>query len=118
LNPQDRILATCDENYLPFVTDPTNFQPHITLRNAVRQMLEQTASSVYFNVCFAANASMKFISKFIFQERRLPINIQEDLKRIQNESDKFSLDLSAGREQLRVSVKDLGTRLDDIDSKG
>ena len=31
-----RILDTCKENNLPYVEDPTNFQPEITLRNAIR----------------------------------------------------------------------------------
>ena len=37
---QDRVLATCDENGLEYVTDGTNFQPEVTLRNAIRQMLK------------------------------------------------------------------------------
>ena len=31
-----RILDTCIENNIPYVEDPTNFQPEITLRNAIR----------------------------------------------------------------------------------
>jgi len=38
---QDRILATCAENGLEYVTDPTNFQPDVTIRNAIRQMLKE-----------------------------------------------------------------------------
>jgi tRNA(Ile)-lysidine synthase TilS/MesJ len=33
---KDRILETCKENMLSYVEDPTNFQPEITLRNAIR----------------------------------------------------------------------------------
>ena len=33
------MLATCDEHELDYVTDETNFQPDITLRNAVRHAL-------------------------------------------------------------------------------
>lgn len=36
---QDRILATCEENSLEYVTDESNFQPHMTLRNAIRKVL-------------------------------------------------------------------------------
>lgn len=32
-------MATCEENGLEYVTDKTNFQPEITLRNAIRHML-------------------------------------------------------------------------------
>jgi tRNA(Ile)-lysidine synthase TilS/MesJ len=38
---QDRLVATCEENDLNYVLDPTNFQPEITLRNAVRHMLSK-----------------------------------------------------------------------------
>jgi tRNA(Ile)-lysidine synthase TilS/MesJ len=38
-NIKDRILATCEENNLEYITDATNFQPHITLRNALRHTL-------------------------------------------------------------------------------
>ena len=30
------MLATCDEHGIDYVTDETNFQPEVTLRNAVR----------------------------------------------------------------------------------
>jgi tRNA(Ile)-lysidine synthase len=33
-----RILATCKANNIPFVSDPTNFDPQITLRNAIRHL--------------------------------------------------------------------------------
>jgi len=33
------VLATCEEHGLDYVTDETNFQPEITLRNAVRHAL-------------------------------------------------------------------------------
>ena len=34
-----RILSTCAANSIPYVSDPTNFDPHVTLRNAVRHMV-------------------------------------------------------------------------------
>jgi tRNA(Ile)-lysidine synthase len=33
-----RILATCRANNIPFVSDPTNFDPQITLRNSIRYL--------------------------------------------------------------------------------
>lgn len=33
-----RILATCRANNIPFFSDPTNFDPQITLRNSVRHL--------------------------------------------------------------------------------
>ncbi|KAI0929004.1 hypothetical protein AcW2_004835 [Taiwanofungus camphoratus] len=41
---KDRILATCDSNGLEYINDLTNFQPSITVRNAIRQCLSQCAS--------------------------------------------------------------------------
>lgn len=38
-NTQSRVLATCEEHGLDYVTDETNFQPEITLRNALRDAL-------------------------------------------------------------------------------
>jgi len=34
--PKSRILSTCEENSIPFVTDPTNMDARLTLRNAIR----------------------------------------------------------------------------------
>ncbi|KAI0748492.1 adenine nucleotide alpha hydrolases-like protein [Daedaleopsis nitida] len=34
---KDRLLATCEANRLDYVNDPTNFQPGITIRNAIRR---------------------------------------------------------------------------------
>ncbi|KZT09765.1 uncharacterized protein LAESUDRAFT_520181 [Laetiporus sulphureus 93-53] len=39
--PKDRILATCEKHGLQYVTDPTNFQPSVTIRNAIRHTLAQ-----------------------------------------------------------------------------
>ncbi len=36
---QDRLLATCEANGLDYVNDPTNFQPALTVRNAIRKTL-------------------------------------------------------------------------------
>ncbi|KAF9651259.1 hypothetical protein BDM02DRAFT_3184741 [Thelephora ganbajun] len=42
---KDRVFATCDEHGLDYVTDETNFQPEITLRNAVRHALAGGSTS-------------------------------------------------------------------------
>ncbi|RDW62956.1 tRNA lysidine(34) synthetase [Aspergillus mulundensis] len=34
-----RLLATCHENNVPYVSDPTNFDPTLTPRNAIRSLL-------------------------------------------------------------------------------
>jgi hypothetical protein len=42
LNIQDRVLATCDEHGLDYAIDETNFQPEVTLRNAIRHALSRS----------------------------------------------------------------------------
>ncbi|KAF8965280.1 PP-loop family-domain-containing protein [Flammula alnicola] len=37
---KDRILATCEEEKLEYVSDPTNFQPQLTIRNAIRHVIK------------------------------------------------------------------------------
>lgn len=39
--PKDRILLTCETYGLLYAHDPTNFQPSLTLRNAIRHHLSQ-----------------------------------------------------------------------------
>ena len=36
---KERILSTCEANDIPYVSDPTNFDPKLTLRNAVRHLI-------------------------------------------------------------------------------
>ncbi|KAF7591225.1 hypothetical protein BBP40_001830 [Aspergillus hancockii] len=38
-NPKSALLATCHENNIPYVQDPTNFDPTLTPRNAIRSLL-------------------------------------------------------------------------------
>jgi tRNA(Ile)-lysidine synthase len=37
--PKSRLLATCTANGIPFVTDPSNFDPTTTARNAIRWLI-------------------------------------------------------------------------------
>ncbi|KAL2001220.1 hypothetical protein VTN02DRAFT_2093 [Thermoascus thermophilus] len=37
--PKTRLIATCTANAIPFVTDPTNADPTLTPRNAIRSLL-------------------------------------------------------------------------------
>ncbi|KAL4956062.1 PP-loop family-domain-containing protein [Aspergillus filifer] len=37
--PKSSLVATCHENGVPYVSDPTNFDPTLTPRNAIRSML-------------------------------------------------------------------------------
>ncbi|KAH8099518.1 adenine nucleotide alpha hydrolases-like protein [Cristinia sonorae] len=46
---KDRILATCEANNLSYATDPTNFQPDITLRNYLRDRIKNFPLDVTVN---------------------------------------------------------------------
>ena len=37
--PKSRLIATCAQNGVPFITDPSNFDPTITKRNTIRWLL-------------------------------------------------------------------------------
>ncbi|GKZ37089.1 hypothetical protein AbraIFM66950_008480 [Aspergillus brasiliensis] len=37
--PKQNLLATCEANNIPYVSDPTNFDPTLTPRNAIRSLL-------------------------------------------------------------------------------
>ncbi|PWY95850.1 hypothetical protein BO94DRAFT_620220 [Aspergillus sclerotioniger CBS 115572] len=39
--PKTNLLATCHENNIPFVSDPTNFDPTLTPRNTIRSLLSE-----------------------------------------------------------------------------
>lgn len=39
--PKRSLLATCKENNIPYVDDPTNFDPTLTPRNAIRSLLAE-----------------------------------------------------------------------------
>ncbi|KAJ5101762.1 hypothetical protein NUU61_003984 [Penicillium alfredii] len=41
--PKANMLATCHENCIPYVSDPTNFDPTLTPRNAIRSLLASNA---------------------------------------------------------------------------
>ncbi|KAL4890204.1 hypothetical protein BDV59DRAFT_209836 [Aspergillus ambiguus] len=37
--PKTRLLATCHDHHIPYVSDPTNFDPTLTPRNAIRSLI-------------------------------------------------------------------------------
>ena len=63
-----RILATCKANRIPFVSDPTNFDPKITPRNAIRYLLKNhtvpraLSRESIFNIHDRALARLKKVS--------------------------------------------------------
>ncbi|KAF7967316.1 hypothetical protein HWV62_39662 [Athelia sp. TMB] len=106
---KDRILATCEENELEYVVDPTNFQPDVTLRNAIRHTLAM------------AEAESKGISvdpspeeDNVSEEVRTQI---EKMKVAAEELKAAHYDISGGAAQLRSAVRALTARVGDIDAE-
>ncbi|KAK2466731.1 hypothetical protein APHAL10511_000989 [Amanita phalloides] len=102
---KNRILATCEENQLEYVTDESNFQPHLTLRNAIRKMLSSGRNlDDIESVC----------------PEPLPPTIKEQLSHIDSaisSVESLSVDLTSGVERLRSAVKQLTTQVEDIDAE-
>jgi tRNA(Ile)-lysidine synthase len=106
---KDRILATCEENKLEYVNDPSNFQPHFTIRNAIRHCLdtEEGKDSTF-------KTEDPTFSNY-------PNEIAVELKKINKAASKYPelrISLSAGRERLREAVKTVAEELEQIDATG
>ncbi|KAJ7633062.1 PP-loop family-domain-containing protein [Roridomyces roridus] len=98
---KDRLLATCEEHKLEYVTDSTNFQPELTLRNAIRDMLAKDSLDP---TCIG---------------KRLPQDIWDSLQQIQkglSSLESVSVDPRGGFDQLRSAVTVLSEQVEDIDS--
>ncbi|KAJ7024283.1 PP-loop family-domain-containing protein [Mycena alexandri] len=98
---KDRILATCEENELEYITDSTNFQPDLTLRNALRALLAKgTLDPEALGV-------------------DLPPRIVQNLEDIQagiSTLESVQMDPSEGLDQLRGAVTVLSEQAEDIES--
>ncbi|KAJ3841102.1 PP-loop family-domain-containing protein, partial [Lentinula raphanica] len=93
--PKDRLLATCEENKLPFVQDVTNFQPELTLRNALRQWLANDGKQ--------SKSDEHLLNVSILREKLTRLGI--------------GIDPSGGKSQIRSAVNALALQADDIDHK-
>ncbi|KAL0067103.1 hypothetical protein AAF712_005890 [Marasmius tenuissimus] len=96
--PKDRLLATCEENRLEYVTDETNFVPHVTIRNAIRAWLRDKGSQTEGD-----------------QHKLRLDHLEKDLSHF--ESEVASMDLSGGLEQLYGAVMALNDSASDIESQ-
>ncbi|KAJ7074028.1 PP-loop family-domain-containing protein [Mycena amicta] len=98
---KDRILATCAANDLEFVTDPTNFQPELTLRNAIRKLVAQNS----------------FDPESLGPD--IPLHIADGLQQIKHNISALQsveMDPSGGLDHLRSAVTVLSDQVEDIDS--
>ncbi|KAL0946570.1 hypothetical protein HGRIS_012773 [Hohenbuehelia grisea] len=102
---KDRILATCEAHGLDYVTDQTNFQPELTLRNSIRHLLKNPSPS---------SEDLQDLAK------KMPPHIAEGLRALQTRSSAIksvSMDISEGSELLRASVEVLSRQVDDTDQQ-
>ncbi|KAJ3815422.1 PP-loop family-domain-containing protein [Lentinula aff. lateritia] len=91
--PKDRLLATCEENKLSYVTDETNFQPELTLRNALRQWLANDGKQ--------SESDEHLLNISILRKKLAALDID--------------IDPSGGVGQIRSAVNALSLQADDID---
>ncbi|KAF9068298.1 PP-loop family-domain-containing protein [Rhodocollybia butyracea] len=91
--PKDRLLATCEAEKLDYVVDATNFQPGITIRNAIRHWLSNDGKQTEDD-------------KHLF-----------DVPVFQNRLDALGIDvnLSAGVDKIYHAVSAFAFQSDDID---
>ncbi|CAK5277246.1 unnamed protein product, partial [Mycena citricolor] len=99
---KDRILATCAEENLEYVTDSTNFQPELTIRNSIRKLLSlNTLDSTALGT-------------------DIPEHIQEHIDQIQeglSDLELVNIDPADGPESVRMSVLSLTDQVEDIESE-
>ncbi|KAI0053884.1 hypothetical protein FA95DRAFT_1529623 [Auriscalpium vulgare] len=101
---KDRILATCAENKLEYVTDKSNFEPDLTVRNAIRHLLARPDAS-----------------KLPLDELRAwPSAVAAQFAEMKKSADSLDmpipLDITSSPEELRGAVTWAAQRLDDVEN--
>ncbi|KAH7889548.1 PP-loop family-domain-containing protein [Phlebopus sp. FC_14] len=97
---KDRILATCDAYGLDYFNDPTNFQPALTLRNAIRHTL--STGDLLNSIDLA----------------RLPKDISEPMTKVKDAAsylESLVTGVNGIKERLRCATKVLSERLEVVD---
>lgn len=102
---KERILATCEANKLDYVNDPTNFQPKLTLRNAIRH-------------CLDSEEKKRLDSTFVPQYPDEIATVRKDIDKAVAKYPELNINLDAGREHLREVVKNVAKELEEIDATG
>lgn len=102
---KERILATCEANKLEYVDDPTNFQPQLTIRNAIRHRINN------------GEGNEKLDSTFTQYPAEIA-TLLADINKVAANCPELNISLSAGREHLRQVVKDLAEELVEVDATG
>jgi tRNA(Ile)-lysidine synthase len=89
---------------LEYVDDPTNFQPQLTIRNAIRHCIDSAEKG-------EPDSTFK---EYPAKMATLLANINKGAATFPE----LKISLSAGREHLRQVAKDVDKELEDIDAKG
>ncbi|KAJ7578454.1 PP-loop family-domain-containing protein [Mycena floridula] len=105
---KDRILATCEENRLKYVVDTTNFQPDLTLRNAIRHKFKVHGA-------FRVNAIGETSDVETYGEdiTRAFGKIQQGLQRFQS----VQMQSNSSYDYIRSAISYLNSRLEDIETE-
>ncbi|KZP21121.1 hypothetical protein FIBSPDRAFT_1044298 [Athelia psychrophila] len=106
---KDRILATCEENKLEYVVDPTNFQPDVTLRNAIRHTLAAAEADSNGTPLPPRPEGESLSGEVHAQVEKMKV-AAEQLK-------EAHYDISGGAAQLRGAVRELTARVSDINAE-
>lgn len=106
---KDRILATCDLHHIHYVLDRTNFQPELTLRNAIRHVL-------------ARNEQKRHSAELVREPPpSLPPVLADQIMRMKTASENLKIpvpiDLMSSRQSLREAVRCSSRNLSDIEAK-
>ena len=122
---QDRILETREQNGLDYVTDSTNFQPDITLRNALRAIISNNDKSVSQNDCSRSFAlKLKFGQDSPLDLSTFPPGIQKKLEDVDlaiskhSETTHLLVNLKSSSETLRQAAKAIDLYAGDIENQG
>ena len=108
---QDRVLATCEEHGLEYVTDETNFQPEVTLRNAVRHALA-TGKLTDVSISPSPYRSRTDKGQYIAHDRTI--------RKIVTNAERLGvpLALSDGTESLRTLAGAYASKIEGIETEG
>ncbi|KIJ69142.1 hypothetical protein HYDPIDRAFT_105710 [Hydnomerulius pinastri MD-312] len=101
---KDRILATCEANGLDYIDDPTNFQPALTLRNAVRKMIGADDSGELIHI-----GESSLPEKFLEQ--------LQQIKRVSSSLQSTVMETAGVKERLRRAVRNLAVRVEEVDKE-
>jgi tRNA(Ile)-lysidine synthase TilS/MesJ len=131
---QDRILATCDLHKIRYVVDRTNFQPDLTLRNAIRHMIANNEKKrdpavpvpvvrlSPFVLIIESESDVDFFIITMKEPRPLPPVMAHKIMQIKAASEDLKIpipiDWMASRENLRAAVHASSRNLSDIEGRG